>query len=318
MKLTVQLVDKTFSQQLSEKKRKSAVKWGAVNVCFLSALYFDIHQKKIIYEDDYFFYLEWLSCMILALSFVTNVVTFIYHSFFVETIVCENEEQKILLNLNNSAVKSPPKTPAANGNVASFNDTINIRNLSFSERKYCNWITLFSCIATIVLIFVENSSLNNTWLSNTSGQLQTSAFSINQDTSYNEANSFQSPSKYKTDFIMNRSGMDQYLKNAEQHEKDIASAIEAQNNMNGYMGTNFNSFWGNCRFDEIIASLKTSLYQLSPHNTKQSSRDENYSINDQENNSEIIRGLNPNKLSNYVANLKMVEKVDILIKTVLF
>lgn len=105
---------------------------------------------------------------------------------------------------------------------------------------------------------------------------------------------------------MNKTAMDQYLKNVSQHEKDIASAIEAQNNINGYMGTNFNSFWGNCRFDEIIASLKTSLYQLSPHNTKQSSRDETYSINDQENNSEVIRMMNPNKLSTMTANLKMV------------
>lgn len=133
----VQLVDKTFSQQLSEKKRKSAVKWGSINVCFLSALYFDIHQKKKVYdENDYFFYLECISCVILALSLLTNVMTFICHSFFVETIVCDNEEQKILLNLNSSAVKSPQKKPAASGNVASFNDTINMRNLSFSERKH--------------------------------------------------------------------------------------------------------------------------------------------------------------------------------------
>lgn len=71
------------------------------------------------------------------------------------------------------------------------------------------------------------------------------------------------------------------------------------------MGTNFNSFWGNSRFDEIIASLKTSFYQLSPHSNKQTSRDESYS-KDQENNSEIIRKICANKLYSYTANLKMV------------
>ena len=99
--------------------------------------------------------------------------------------------------------------------------------------------------------------------------------------------------------------MADYLKEITQHEKDIASAIEAQNNMT-YMGSNFNSFWGNCRFDEIIASLKTSFYQISPHSNKQNPRDENYSSADQENNSEIIRKMCANKLSNYTANLKMV------------
>lgn len=131
------VLDRTFSQQLSEKKRKSAVKWGSLNVCFLSALYFDIHQKKYNFDEkDYFFYLECLSCLILSLSLVTNVMTFIYHSFFNEAIVCDNEEQKILLNLNNSTVKSPPKKPAPHGSIASANDTINIRNLSYSERKH--------------------------------------------------------------------------------------------------------------------------------------------------------------------------------------
>lgn len=145
----VQLVDKTFSQQLSEKKRKSAVKWGSINACFLSALYFDIHQKKFYDENDYFFYLECVSCVILVLSLMTNVITFIYHQFFVETIVCDNEEQKILLNLSNSMVKSPPKTPAASGNVASFNDTINLRNLSFSERKHATGSFCFPVALTL-------------------------------------------------------------------------------------------------------------------------------------------------------------------------
>lgn len=108
---------------------------------------------------------------------------------------------------------------------------------------------------------------------------------------------------------MNRGDMDSYLKDVSQHEKDIASAIDAQNNLTGYIGSNFNSFWGNCRFDEIIASLKTSFYQLSPHSNKQNSRDEAYSSKDQENNSEIIRMMCANKLSSYTANLKMVSEL---------
>jgi hypothetical protein len=153
------------------------------------------------------------------------------------------------------------------------------------------------------------SSHHNSWMSNNmSGQLKDATFNVNPDGSFLEANNFQTPPKFKaSEFIMNRSAMDDYLKNVSQQEKDIASAIDAQNNMTGYMGTNFNSFWGNCRFDEIIASLKTSLYQLSPHSNKQSSRDDNPLSNkdNPENNSEIIRKMCANKLSNYTALLKM-------------
>lgn len=106
---------------------------------------------------------------------------------------------------------------------------------------------------------------------------------------------------------MNRGAMDEFLKDVSSRETAVASAIEAQNNMTGYNSTNFNSFWGNYKFDEIIASLKTSFYQLSPHNSKQSSRDETFTSKDSENNSEIIRNLCANKLSNYTANLKMVK-----------
>lgn len=144
---------------------------------------------------------------------------------------------------------------------------------------------------------------NNSWMSNASGQMRDSSFNQN----LTDPSNFQTPPKFNnSELIMNRGKMDQYLKNVAQNEKDIASAIEAQNNVFGHMGSTFSSFWGNCRSDEIIASLKSSLYQLSPQSTKQSSRDETYSNKDQENNSEIIREMCANKLSKYTANLKLV------------
>lgn len=135
--------------------------------------------------------------------------------------------------------------------------------------------------------------------------------SMNRDKSNIDANSFSSPSKFKAgDFIQNKSSMEQYLQEVSQHEKELASAIEAQHNMSGYVGNNFNTFWGNYRFDEIIALLKTQIYSLSPHQNKQNPLDENYMRKDQENNSEIIRKMCANKLSNYTANLKMVNSFE--------
>lgn len=133
-----QLVDKTFNIQLSEKKRKSSLKWATVNAAFLSVIYYDISTtNKLALESELFYYVELAACAILSLSFATNILTFIYYTFFTDKVVCDSESQRFLLNLsNNSILKSPqPKIQAPTGNQ---NETINIRNLSYqtySERK---------------------------------------------------------------------------------------------------------------------------------------------------------------------------------------
>lgn len=133
----VLLIDKTFDAQMSERKRKSSLRWAGINSSFLSVLLFDIITTEKYYrQSELFYYAECIACTILSLSFLTNVIQFIYHSWFIDKIICDNEDQRILLNLsNNSVVKSKPKipTPATNQN-----ESINIRNLSYqnySERK---------------------------------------------------------------------------------------------------------------------------------------------------------------------------------------
>ena len=134
----VQLIDKTFKAQLSEKKRKSALRWAAVNLCFLSVILYDVKNSAKFYrETEAIYYIEVIASGILSLSLFTNIIQFIYHSWFTEKIVCDNETQQILLNIsNNSVIKSPvPKTQKP---VVNPNETINIRNLSYqtySERK---------------------------------------------------------------------------------------------------------------------------------------------------------------------------------------
>lgn len=135
----VQLLNKTFDIQLSEEKRKSSLKWATLNFGFLSVIYFDIAtEDKISRESEYFYYIELFACAILSLSFITNVCTFIYNSFFIDKVVCDNETQKILLNLSNTSLVKSPQPKIIQAPLGNQNDTINIRNLSYqtySERK---------------------------------------------------------------------------------------------------------------------------------------------------------------------------------------
>lgn len=124
-----------------------------------------------------------------------------------------------------------------------------------------------------------------------------STFALHSDASY----SFQSPSRFNNkDFIMNRKKMDEFLSDVNDQETRIASAVEAQSSL---AASSFNSFWGSFDVNGFVSSLKNLSYQLSPAN-KQSSRDESFSNKDEEN-AEIIRQISANKLSNYVANMKM-------------
>lgn len=132
-----QLLDKTFSIQLSDKTRKSSLKWATLNAAFLAVIYYDIAStNKFSRESEYFYYIEVVACTILSLSFVTNVITYIYHTFFTDKIICDSADQKLLLNLSNTS--AVVKTPQPKIQAPPINETINIRNLSYqtySERK---------------------------------------------------------------------------------------------------------------------------------------------------------------------------------------
>lgn len=101
MKKLNNLVDKAIDHHYGELKRKSALKWSAFNICMLAILTFDIYKTSKHY-DLIFYYVEMLACFILLISLFKNVITYFYYSFFIDQIVCENEDQRILLNLNNS------------------------------------------------------------------------------------------------------------------------------------------------------------------------------------------------------------------------
>jgi hypothetical protein len=99
---------------------------------------------------------------------------------------------------------------------------------------------------------------------------------------------------------MDTKKMQDYLNSVSEQEQNVANAVEAQHNI---AASSFNSFWGSLDItNSFTASLKNLTYQLSPHSKQ--ARDETFSKKDEEN-AEIIRQMSANKLSNYVANMKM-------------
>lgn len=131
------LINKTFSAQLSEKKRRNALKWASLNLTGIAVILGDflITDESAYYIDSkaYFYYIELAALTILSLSFVSNCLTLLYHTFFVDKIICDNESQKILLNLSNKTMvmSSPVAKPAKSSvNNDSFSS---VQNLSFQK-----------------------------------------------------------------------------------------------------------------------------------------------------------------------------------------
>lgn len=132
----IDLLSKTFSAQLSEKKRKSSVKWATLNLVGLAVVSFDIWlaEEEVYKSKTYFYYIELAAFIILSLSFLSNILTFIYHSFFVDKIICDNETQKILLNLSsNTTVINTPPPKNVKSNVNTNDSFSSIQNLSFQK-----------------------------------------------------------------------------------------------------------------------------------------------------------------------------------------
>lgn len=139
------LVDKALDLHLGEQKRKSAIRWSAFNIILLSILTFDIHTTAMYY-DLVFYYIEIIACTILTVSLIKNILTYFYYTFFVDQVVCDNEDQRILLNL--SASNSILKTKSTLETTIKKQDTDetvwgSVKNLSWQSWGDCKYIISF-------------------------------------------------------------------------------------------------------------------------------------------------------------------------------
>jgi hypothetical protein len=137
-----QLIDKTLNLHLGEQKRKNAVKWITFNTLVLAVLFLDIYKTENLNQDFIFYWIEIVGCCILFLSLVKNIITYLYYVWSVDDIVCENEEQKILLALSsNSLIKKRPQAKECIDTPVLGENITNIRNLSwqnYGDRKSLN------------------------------------------------------------------------------------------------------------------------------------------------------------------------------------
>lgn len=136
-------LNNAFDHHMRSSKRQSALKWTVFNIAMLAILVFDINKSYKEY-GMFWYYLEIGASFVLSLSLFKNIITYVYYTFFVDLVVCENEDQRILLNLSssNSLIKSKTQTAVQKQDTDS-GDTIwgSVKSLSWQSWGDCKLIT---------------------------------------------------------------------------------------------------------------------------------------------------------------------------------
>lgn len=134
MQKSQKIVDRALDLHLGENKRKSALKWSCFNIILLSILTFDLSATN--YDNDLMIFVEIAACVVIIISLFKNSLVYLYYTFFVEQIPCENEDQKILLNLSNSnSTLMKPKTTIETMRKQDADETVwgSVKNLSWQS-----------------------------------------------------------------------------------------------------------------------------------------------------------------------------------------
>lgn len=287
------------------KRSKESLILGIVTSILLGILLFDLNQRNSCGEIlwSFWHYMELGASIILGLSLVYYVITFLYYNFCFDFVRGTNSQKTLLSFDDKSFIVDKPGMKEKEID----SDTINITNLSFQKEVSLNSST------------PGNTSAHQNYYnaSNMSHSFNNATYSLNNSEQNTSAsNLFLTPTKntsLKNEFISDQKSLQNYLNSFTEQERNTATAMNIQSNISGFNTSG--SFWSpntNQRnhsvFDDLGMFLRTTLYQLSPVQTKPSKDEIIYSSTksvtptDYSDESKKVSA----KLSNFVANLRMV------------
>lgn len=283
------LVDGTLTLQLRRKQKSNCLLYGGINLLLFGIIGFDLNLK-CPFSESYFYYLEYAAAVLLALSATYYYLTWLYYKLGSSPLHV-TEAQRKLLGFNTkdgSFIVSPEKISDPVKNQKDI-APMNISQLSWQSTSYND----------------PNLSMgSSSWMYNKGSQsFENSTFNITghpQDSSFKHYNN-------TSDIITEEKELKQYLKHVTAAEEiNMMSTTKSMEQT----GT-FASFWNNYRFNDLTALLRTSLYQLSPtpavNAMSMKPKDDLTGGIGKEltTNSEELRKIPSDKLSAYVANLRM-------------
>ncbi|XP_053683142.1 transmembrane protein 209 [Sabethes cyaneus] len=298
------LVNRTLDLNLNKRRSRECLKWGSLNIVLLSIILFDI-SNKCPYSFSKLYYVEYAAVVLVAMSVAYYFARYFFYLFSKEPLQ-GTEYQRKLLKFDDDDASFITTTPAAKKEVSSSLVTPGGNVSSISLHSF-NESGLTS--ASSGWVFSRGSPHHQATPDERSYSVEGS-FSASAN---NSMNLTKRKIANKSDFIVDEKGLQSYLREVSNSEKNNSSFLERMNTS----ATTFNSFWNSYKLDDMSNLLKTSLYQLSPSApaTKQTLKEHEsgpYNPMDPEISSEVLRKVSSVQLSNYVANLRMWISATIL------
>lgn len=300
------LLNQSLQLQVTNKHKRNCLTFGSINALFLAIIWFDISQK-CPYTVSYLYYFEYAAAFILALSLLYYALSWMYYRFFVTPLVVTEDQRKLLRLDDNDGtfVISPAKSLDPNITLDQTTSPVNISSLSWQSYSEGN-----PGVSSVSWGYNKGSQ---SFDSPSFNLMNISDMSFNQSTPGNSSAVSLRNYNNKSEMITDAKRIKQYLKETNEAEAKNANILQSVDSSLHQNNESFTSFWNNCRFDDLSALLKTSLYQLSPSSTsaspssKQNVKDDHTNVLGKtlDGNSEVLKKIPSEKLSAYVANLRL-------------
>lgn len=303
-------MEKSLECHLKTKKKKECVKYGLINAFLLAILILDI-SNKCPYSFSKWYYLEYAAIAILLCSALCYLLKYFFYVLSSQPIK-GSEIQRDLLHFDDKdssfLVQSPAKPTLSNTTYLPLSPTFLTNQSQPSFSMNCTYNNVRSSVSP-----ARNTSFNTSTnqMSNSFGRNNSynqHNASLNQNNSLNSTNaSFTSPyKKYaKDEVITNEKELQHYISELNK-QKETADTHNFSSSFHNSSISSLSNY-----FNSAANLLKTSLYQLSPSMTptsqkKPSGGKDEGKTTDLNGHSEMIKRISSDKLSQYVANLRMV------------
>uniref|UniRef100_A0A336K9D8 CSON005613 protein n=1 Tax=Culicoides sonorensis TaxID=179676 RepID=A0A336K9D8_CULSO len=300
------LLNQSLTRQVINNHKRNCVIFGSINAVLLSIIWFDISQK-CPYSFSYWYYCEYAAAGILSLSLIYYILSYMYHRYFVSPLKVTEDQRKLLrLDENDGTfVISPTKSPDPNVTFDKTSAPINVSTLSWQSYNE----------GTPTGVSSASWTYNNNMTSQSFDSPSFNLMNISADVSFNQS----LPSgvlfrnyNHQSEMITDAKEIKKYLKETNEAVAKNANILSSPDQSMGQTNQSFSSFWNNYRLDDLSALLKTSLYQLSPstsgtskQNLKEDHSSSGLSKGLDAGNSEVLKKIPSEKLSAYVANLRL-------------
>ncbi|XP_018795793.1 PREDICTED: transmembrane protein 209 [Bactrocera latifrons] len=304
------LVELSLNMHLRAKLAKESLRWGCLNVVLLAILLFDI-SNRCPFAHSKWYYAEYIAAVLTGLGAFSSFLKYFLFIFRKNPILGTKEQKNLLKfdELDTSFLVTPPSqsknkacddlaTNQINNTLLSWHSSFNDSRAGMSH----NWSYSRTTPPRGSFSPQQQQQAHNTsWNSMGNRSL---VMSGNNSAMINTNSLMESYQKYKREeLITDEESLKNYLKEFSIHEQSMNETADVSQH---YNTGSVNSFWNYC--NTAANMLKTSIYQLSPLTnpatpSKQSATEDG-GLKFMDSNSEVIRRISSEKLSQYVANLR--------------